>query len=54
MPRISKKAVLRFGHRAGLDFKLSRHFGVGVDANFVKANRITGFYHVMGGVFFRF
>jgi hypothetical protein len=39
---------------AGLDFKLSRHFGIGVDANFVKANRFTGFYHVMGGVFFRF
>jgi hypothetical protein len=27
---------------AGLDYKLSRHFGVGVDANFVKANRMTG------------
>jgi len=39
---------------AGVDFKIMRHFGVGVDANFVKANRITGFYHVMGGVFFRF
>jgi hypothetical protein len=39
---------------AGLDYKLSRHFGIGVDANFVKANRITGFYHVMGEVFFRF
>jgi opacity protein-like surface antigen len=39
---------------AGLDFKLSHHFGIGVDANFVKANRFTGFYHVMGGVFFRF
>jgi hypothetical protein len=39
---------------AGVDYKLSRHFGLVVDANFVKANRITGFYHVMGGVFFRF
>jgi hypothetical protein len=39
---------------AGLDYKVSRHFGVGVDANFVKANRMTGFYHVTGGVFFRF
>jgi len=39
---------------AGLDYKVSRHFGVGVDANFVKPNRMTGFYHVTGGVFFRF
>jgi len=39
---------------AGLDYKISRHFGVGVDANFVKPNRMTGFYHVTGGVFFRF
>jgi Outer membrane protein beta-barrel domain len=38
----------------GLDYKLSRHFGIGIDANFVKANRFTGFYHVIGGVFFRF
>jgi hypothetical protein len=53
---VTSSAQTEFGLApgAGLDFKLSRHFGVGVDANFVKANRITGFYHVMGGVFFRF
>jgi hypothetical protein len=48
------KTEFGFGPGAGVDYKLSRHFGVGVDANFVKANRFTGFYHVTGSVFFRF
>ncbi len=43
-----------FGPGAGLDYKLTRHFGIGVDANYVKANRLPGFYHVTGSVFFRF
>lgn len=53
---VTSSAQTEFGLApgAGLDYKLSRHFGVGVDANFVKANRMTGFYHVTGGVFFRF
>jgi len=53
---VTSSAQTEFGLApgAGLDYKVSRHFGVGVDANFVKANRMTGFYHVMGGVFFRF
>jgi hypothetical protein len=40
---VTSSAQTEFGLApgAGLDFKLSRHFGVGVDANFVKANRIT-------------
>jgi hypothetical protein len=53
---VTSSAQTEFGLApgAGLDYKVSRHFGVGVDANFVKANRMTGFYHVTGGVFFRF
>jgi hypothetical protein len=43
-----------FGPGAGLDYKLTRHLGIGVDANYVKANRLPGFYHVTGSVFFRF
>jgi len=43
-----------FAPGAGIDYKISHHFGIGIDANLVKANRMTGFYHVMGGVFFRF
>jgi hypothetical protein len=48
------KTEFGFGPGAGLDFKITRHFGTSIDANFVKANRYTGFYHVMGGVFYRF
>jgi hypothetical protein len=53
---VTSSAQTEFGLApgAGLDYKISRHFGVGVDANFVKANRMTGFYHVTGGMFFRF
>jgi hypothetical protein len=43
-----------FAPHAGIDVKLTRHFGVGADAAYVKANRFTGFYRVAGGVFFRF
>jgi opacity protein-like surface antigen len=48
------KTEFGFAPGAGLDFKLTRHFGVGADATYVKADRFTGFYHVTGGVFFRF
>ena len=54
LPLSSTQTEFGLAPGAGLDFKLGRHFGVGVDANFVKANRITGFYHVMGSVYFRF
>jgi hypothetical protein len=43
-----------FAPGAGLDVKVTRHFGVCADAAYVKANRFTGFYRVTGGVFFRF
>ena len=43
-----------FAPGAGLDLKLTRHFGVGAEAAYVKPNRFGGFYRVMGGVFFRF
>jgi len=45
-----------FGFRPGLgaDLKIVRHFGISIDANFVKAHHTTGFYHVMGGVYFLF
>ena len=48
------KTEFGFGPGAGLDYKLTRHFGIGVDANYVKANSLPGFYHVTGSVFFRF
>jgi opacity protein-like surface antigen len=53
-PFVTGRTEFGFGPGAGIDYKLSRHFGIGVDANFVKANRMTGFYHVTGDVFFRF
>ena len=43
-----------FAPNAGVDVKLTRHFGVNTDAAYVKANRFTGFYRVTGGVVFRF
>jgi hypothetical protein len=48
------KTEFGFGPGVGVDFKIMRHFGTSIDANIVKANRFTGFYHVTGGVFFRF
>jgi len=43
-----------FAPGIGADIKVMRHFGVSIDANFVKANHMTGFYHVMGGLYFLF
>jgi hypothetical protein len=50
----SGKTEFGLGPGAGVDCKITRHFGTSIDVNFVKANRLTGFYHVTGGVFFRF
>ncbi len=43
-----------FAPGIGADIKIIRHFGISIDANFVKASRTTGFYHVMGGAYVRF
>jgi hypothetical protein len=50
----TERTEFGFGPGVGVDVKIMQHFGTSVDANFVKANRMTGFYHVMGGVYIRF
>lgn len=50
-PDITKFA---FSPGAGVDLQLTHHLGVGAEAEYVKPNRLGGFYRVMGGVFFRF